>query len=932
MHRVSLSNIVPDIQSRGGVGMTRSMSRSSMPAPLAHRRTMSFLSSSSNSGHSRSGSGSGAPRPGSIVVSTVPGTGAEVTVTTEQPPLRGKPEPVPYRERNSRWQEREEVRSIRNAMEQMDLLCDDNAGAAPAAAGPVDPEEERIHSAAQQEAAELVLSHQTVGLPKLNPLAPYRNPDLNAASRKRMSFPLPGPAWNQGLGDENQESRGMARIRGQAQSHRQAQGQGQQQQQSTAGDDLPLKPALSSSVRLSKTPATDGTVPITQNNSIRKKGRVNFALPLDSASSDLAQRRHGSTGGRRVSSGDSSKGVFRNPEDHIFEEEPQPEPQPATAPAPAPAAAAQPSAPEGGRGEHHRLSSVLRTTARNSMMPRGARPLPESSSSLFRKRLSLFENHGHNNDDGHKYKSKSASNPQPRHSDAADPLYTSNPAPPLPSPTMTTTPHSSSSSFTTSSNSSTAVDENAAPAPAPVPTRDGLEIRSDDIRAATSMRLKDRSAKLPTPVAVSDRPGRPIVSFDRSWTAAGAGERPQADGTRAGPKPVGARGVGGGTARRSMWAGNAADDGLASTMPAISVVAGADTNGNGNGGNAKTPVINVNGGSSPESESRASAPSINVAVTPADPSPVRTKDVPVIKAAPPSIGEMQPVPPMSGHHSSSSITPTTTTTTTTTTTSATKPKYYSPYTRAGIPTAACDACGLPISGRIVTAGSARQRFHPECFTCHHCATQLEHVAFYEEPVATRAARLAELQSPPAEVAAAAAREPRFFCHLDFHELFSPRCKSCRTPIEGEAVVALGADWHPGHFFCAECGEPFDATTPFVERGGHAWCVGCHTRRSSPRCAGCKAVVLDEGYVTALGAAWHARCFVCCECGRRIALDEGDADGNGSGNGNGEEKGIAETAGFFVREGPPRVTPKGRQIGGPVKTAVCAPCEAKRLKA
>lgn len=45
-----------------------------------------------------------------------------------------------------------------------------------------------------------------------------------------------------------------------------------------------------------------------------------------------------------------------------------------------------------------------------------------------------------------------------------------------------------------------------------VPKKHGIELRSDDIRSATSMKLKDRSPKLPTPSAVSDRPGRPIKS------------------------------------------------------------------------------------------------------------------------------------------------------------------------------------------------------------------------------------------------------------------------------------------------------------------------------------------------------------------------------------------------------------------------------------
>ena len=52
--------------------------------------------------------------------------------------------------------------------------------------------------------------------------------------------------------------------------------------------------------------------------------------------------------------------------------------------------------------------------------------------------------------------------------------------------------------------------------------KDGKEVRSDDIRKATSMSLRDRSSKLPTPSMVSDSPGRPIVSFDPNWRPAEA--------------------------------------------------------------------------------------------------------------------------------------------------------------------------------------------------------------------------------------------------------------------------------------------------------------------------------------------------------------------------------------------------------------------------
>ncbi len=113
--------------------------------------------------------------------------------------------------------------------------------------------------------------------------------------------------------------------------------------------------------------------------------------------------------------------------------------------------------------------------------------------------------------------------------------------------------------------------------------------------------------------------------------------------------------------------------------------------------------------------------------------------------------------------------------------------------------ALCAQCALPIAGQIVSA--AGSLFHPQCFLCHHCGERLECVAFYPEPDERRADRLkreAEQHQLDDGV--------RFYCHLDYHELFSPRCKSCKTPIEGEVVVACGAEWHVGHFFCAQCGD------------------------------------------------------------------------------------------------------------------------------
>ncbi|KAF1968622.1 hypothetical protein BU23DRAFT_540865 [Bimuria novae-zelandiae CBS 107.79] len=240
---------------------------------------------------------------------------------------------------------------------------------------------------------------------------------------------------------------------------------------------------------------------------------------------------------------------------------------------------------------------------------------------------------------------------------------------------------------------------------------------------------------------------------------------------------------------------------------------------------------------------------------------------------------------------------------------ATSRSHWTPTTpRTG---ALCEQCALPIAGRIVSAAGVR--FHPECFVCHHCGEHLECVAFYPEPANKHDERVSRIQArqrgedlpmldshPTYEDMQRLEAEDgpdtslRFYCHLDFHELFSPRCKSCKTPIEGEVVVACGAEWHVGHFFCAQCGDPFDSSTPFVEKEGYAWCVGCHTNRYSTKCRKCRKPVTDT-VVKALGSEWHVGCFVCVEC-----------------------NGPFEDGRYFLR--------------GESEDPVCVRCEERRLKA
>ncbi|KAL4811217.1 hypothetical protein BDV18DRAFT_6927 [Aspergillus unguis] len=616
-----------------------------------------------------------------------------------------------YRESDERRKEREEARSLRDALQGMEVNDDI-----------------RIHEDAQDEATELVWMHQNPGLQFKNPYAPYRNPDMKKPQDK----------------PEEQKNSQAARSpfsKSWRDSHRLS----FRGHHAKAPETGPAEPAEDSPVR------GKSQIP-------RKNLKVGFALPQEQ------EQEKGDHGLGIVGVNDSSRGIFRNPKDQIYEEPHNLE--------------NNEERPLFSRSD----SSALRSKPRNAI-PQGSRPLPSRFGSIpFVDKLSRFEIH---------------KNPPTQ---SRNPNYQTN----APSP-----PAASEQSI-----------ESA-------PTKEGIEIRSDDIRAATSKKRSDRSSRLPMPTAVSDRTGRPIVSFDPSWKPTEAQSPPKRE------------------------------------IPEIQI---------------------------PE------PPSIEVSESPS---------VPVINIADekePTIAEMEP----SQHQRSIPEPPSSPKKDQRPSAAPRKfmpsqDRWMSAYSRAGVPTASCEVCSLPIAGKVVTA--AGTRFHPECFTCYHCHTALECVAFYQEPNAKRQERLEESGNEEG------AHALRFYCHLDFHELFSPRCKSCKTPIEGEVVVACGAEWHVGHFFCAECGDPFNSDTPFVEKDGYAWCLNCHSRRTAPNCAGCKKPVLDDVVITAVGGKWHDNCFVCHECG----------------------DGFGPEGRYFVKEGEPKRTAKGRIIGGPVQLAVCERCEGIRLK-
>ncbi|PBP22548.1 LIM domain-containing protein [Diplocarpon rosae] len=823
--------------------VTESVPRSS--SVLSHRRARSSLStySSVTSRSGRHSAQSSHPSP----TSTKPLKPSDVVPTAT------------YMERGLRWMEKEEAVSLREAMEDMDLKKQEE-------------EEARIHSAAQDEASELVFQHQHPEA-VVNPDAPFRYKDhLRKNSYQHARAQSVGGAG------------GMTIVTGMARDLPRSVSGGSSSSGGVQSPRSPISCADSEFAQSRRNGSPDAVVRGSLDAAREQRPWTGSRKSLGRLSS--ISRPQGSirrSSSKRNVSGEIA-GIFTG--EQIWEE---------------------PEQEDGDRGrasEVRDLPAPLRIKARNplnrvqfDMDPRSSSSPPEAT-----KRLSTSEIHR---------------NPP---SQSRNANYTANPPPAAP----TLRP--------------TAAEVEQGPAG---PMKDGLEIRSEEIRQATSMRLRDRSPKLPTPTAVSNKPGRPIVSFDSNWKPSEADVKPEVRRrspfdrrtTRSHGESIPARSAATDVtpplptvqlpdnipsiqvnqSARASSPGHVLDrdpDPDPVSIPIISFPASTPSVPTINRPDSKPTVPTINLPDSkptvptinlPDSkptvptinlpDSKPTVPTINLPDSKPTVPTINLPDAPTISVSAPSVPHIHVA-------STSSTTPQSKRPLPTPTPSAGRPApRHAASASVPVPvprghwsaagrraTATCHQCQLPIEGKVVKLSGAAEHFHPECFICFTCGTGLESLEIHPEPRAKRAARLDRIRRraggeevPELEGQTTAEdgdARLRFYCHLDFHENFAPRCKHCTTTIIGEHLVALGQSWHYGHFFCAECGDPFEKGMTHIEKDGYAWCLSCQTKRTerqAPKCTKCQLAVIGE-YVQALGGEWHEKCFRCARCQR--AFNEG----------------------------------------------------------
>lgn len=155
----------------------------------------------------------------------------------------------------------------------------------------------------------------------------------------------------------------------------------------------------------------------------------------------------------------------------------------------------------------------------------------------------------------------------------------------------------------------------------------------------------------------------------------------------------------------------------------------------------------------------------------------------------------------------------------------------------------CGKCKKPIIGEYITIQG--QRMHPEHFRCEECGCEFRGGNCHEY-------------------------EGKLYCYPDYLKLLKSICAHCQKPIIGRSVTALGKVWHPEHFMCFTCKDPF-AGSSFYEHLGKPYCELHYLQQFGKVCHTCNKPIADNG-IAAMGKHYHQEHFVCGGCSKPLGKE------------------------------------------------------------
>lgn len=169
----------------------------------------------------------------------------------------------------------------------------------------------------------------------------------------------------------------------------------------------------------------------------------------------------------------------------------------------------------------------------------------------------------------------------------------------------------------------------------------------------------------------------------------------------------------------------------------------------------------------------------------------------------------------------------------------------------------CVKCGEKVVGENSGCTAMEQVYHITCFTCHHCAVNLQGKPFYS------------LDGKP-------------YCEEDYLNTLE-KCSVCMKPILDRILRATGKPYHPKCFCCVVCGKSLDGIPFTVDATNQIHCIEDFHKKFAPRCCVCKLPIMPEPgqeetvRVVALDRSFHINCYKCEDCGLILSSE---AEGRG----------------------------------------------------
>jgi len=151
------------------------------------------------------------------------------------------------------------------------------------------------------------------------------------------------------------------------------------------------------------------------------------------------------------------------------------------------------------------------------------------------------------------------------------------------------------------------------------------------------------------------------------------------------------------------------------------------------------------------------------------------------------------------------------------------------------------------------------------------AEQAEQEKLEKEQADRNAERKRRLEAAEAKRKAAEAEAEAAAAAADEYD--EDACAGCGKPVEDDdddAFEALDRLWHADCFVCQHCKKKLGDEKTKAKKG-RPFCLDCYGELFCPVCYGCNKPITDS-VVKALDTTWHKKCFVCAKCGKPITGD------------------------------------------------------------